>query len=218
MTFRLRTWLSNFLNRPGKPDGQGRYVHPSVLIDGACTIGSGTSIWQLSHLFEDCSIGENCILGQNVMVGKGVRIGNGCKVQNNVSLYEGVTLEDYVFCGPSCVFTNVINPRAEIERKHEFKPTHVKRGATIGANATIVCGHEIGRYAFIGAGSVVTRNVNDFEMVVGNPAKKMGYVCKCGEKLSTPDFDETTCEACGEVLVKDSKGQITLQNNEFVDE
>jgi len=192
--------LSRFLNRTCFCSSQKRFfgveIHPTAVIDGACKIGAGTRIWHFVHLFENSTIGENCILGQNVMVGSNVRIGDGCKVQNNVSLYEGVILEDKVFCGPSCVFTNVLNPRAEIERKHEIKTTRVRTGATIGANATIVCGVTIGEYAFVGAGSVVTTNVRDYEVVVGNPSQKIGYICKCGEMLPRHEWTEMACEKC----------------------
>jgi len=159
------------------------YVHPSSFVDENVYIGKGTKIWHFCHLLKDTKIGENCILGQNVMVGPDVIIGNRCKIQNNVSVYKGVILEDEVFCGPSCVFTNVINPRSFIERKEEFKETIVKKGATIGANATIVCGNTIGRYALVGAGAVVTHNVEDYALVVGVPARQIGWVCKCGKTL-----------------------------------
>ena len=159
------------------------FVHPTSIIDEDVKIGEGTKIWHFSHILKNTVIGENCVIGQNVMIGPDVKIGKGCKIQNNVSVYKGVILEDYVFCGPSCVFTNVINPRAFIERKDEFKTTLVKKGATIGANATIICGNTIGKYAFIGAGAVVTKDVPDYALVVGVPAKIVGWVCKCGNKL-----------------------------------
>jgi UDP-2-acetamido-3-amino-2,3-dideoxy-glucuronate N-acetyltransferase len=172
------------------------FAHESSCIDEGCTIGSGTKIWHFCHIMSDAHIGERCNIGQNVVVLPKVRVGNGVKIQNNVSLYTGVTVEDDVFLGPSCVFTNVINPRAFIERKHEFRATVVKKGASIGANATVVCGNDIGRYALVGAGSVVSRNVPDFAMVYGSPARVRGYVCKCGEKLLFNNF-RAVCGACG---------------------
>ena len=174
------------------------FIHDTVVVDEAAKIGDGTKIWHFSHVSENAEIGANCSIGQNVFVGKGVVIGDGCKVQNNVSVYEGVILEDGVFCGPSMVFTNVINPRAEIERKHEFKQTLVRQGATIGANATILCGITLGRYSFIGAGAVVTKDVPDFALVVGNPARQAGFMCQCGEKLSGGVWQDAACPSCGE--------------------
>jgi predicted dehydrogenase/acetyltransferase-like isoleucine patch superfamily enzyme len=165
----------------------GVQIHPSAYIDQPCEIGSGTRIWHFVHILPHSKIGRDCSLGQNVMIGPDVRLGNGCKIQNNVSLYQGVTLEDDVFCGPSCVFTNVNNPRADIERKDEFRPTLVKRGATIGANATIVCGHTLGEYAFIAAGAVVTRDVPPFALMAGVPAQRIGWMSHAGEKLG-PDL------------------------------
>ena len=160
------------------------FVHPSTVIDNHVSIGEGTKIWHFSHILSHSRIGEHCNIGQNVVIGPDVTIGKSCKIQNNVSIYAGVTLEDGVFCGPSMVFTNVHNPRAEIKKMDEARPTLVKRGATIGANATIVCGVTIGRYAFVGAGAVVTKDVADYELVAGNPAKQIGWVCHCGEKLN----------------------------------
>jgi UDP-2-acetamido-3-amino-2,3-dideoxy-glucuronate N-acetyltransferase len=159
------------------------FAHPSAFIDSDVEIGAGTRIWHFSHLLSGSSIGRNCVIGQNVMIGPRVRVGNGCKIQNNVSVYEGVTLEDDVFCGPSAVFTNVITPRAFIEKKNEFLPTRVGCGATIGANATVICGRTIGRYAMIGAGAVVTRAVDPYALVVGSPARFCGWVGKGGERL-----------------------------------
>lgn len=158
-------------------------LHESCYIDEDVTIGEGTAIWHFCHILPGASIGRDCVLGQSVMIGCGVRIGNGCKIQNHVSVYEGVELEDEVFCGPSCVFTNVINPRAAIPRKDEFKSTIVKRGATIGANATIVCGHTIGAYAFVAAGAVVVSDVPDFGLVAGVPARRIGWMSKAGARL-----------------------------------
>jgi len=160
------------------------FIHKSSYIDDNVKIGNGTKIWHFSHVLKNSSIGKNCIIGQNVMIGSDVEIGDGCKIQNNVSIYKGVTLEDNVFCGPSCVFTNVINPRAFIERKAEFKKTLVKKGATISANATLICGVTVGKYAFIGAGALVTKNVPDYSLVYGNPARIKGWMCKCGIKLN----------------------------------
>ncbi|MBV9019073.1 MAG: Gfo/Idh/MocA family oxidoreductase [Alphaproteobacteria bacterium] len=168
------------VSRPMYP---GVQVHPSAFVDEPCEIGPGTRIWHFVHVLPRTRIGRDCSLGQNVMVGPDVSLGDGCKIQNNVSLYKGVTLEDGVFCGPSCVFTNVNNPRAEIERKDEFRPTLVRRGATIGANATIVCGHTIGEYAFIAAGAVVTTDVPAFALMAGVPARRIGWMSHAGEGL-----------------------------------
>lgn len=173
----------------------GFYAHPTAVIDEPCEIGSGTRIWHFSHVMAGARIGEKCILGQNVYVDREVRIGRGCKIQNNVSVYKGVLLEDGVFCGPSVTFTNVLNPRAFIERKQEFRPTTVGKGATIGANATIVCGLTIGPYALVGAGSVVVHDVPAHALVVGVPARQLGRVCRCGVTL--PGGGEPVCPACG---------------------
>src|SRR5436190_11185743 len=159
------------------------FVHESSYVDDGAQVGRGTKIWHFCHVMPGAVIGERCNLGQNVVVMPGTRIGNNVKIQNNVSLYEGVTLEDDVFCGPSCVFTNVINPRSAIPRKTEFRPTIVKRGATIGANATIVCGHVIGSYAFIGAGAVVTKDVPAYALMIGAPARRMGWISRAGARL-----------------------------------
>ncbi len=172
------------------------FVHPSSYVDEPCSIGAGTKIWHFSHVMANSTIGRSCIIGQNVLVASGVTLGENCKIQNNVSLYTGVILEDHVFCGPSMVFTNVINPRCEVIRKDEYKRTLVKRGASIGANATIVCGVTIGAYAFVGAGAVVTRDVPDFALVVGNAARQRGWMCRCGIKLNL-DSDAARCAACG---------------------
>lgn len=166
------------------------------LIDDGARIGKGTRIWQFCNIMDDVVIGEHCNIGQNVFVESGVRIGNHVKIKNNVALYQGVVCEDDVFLGPNCVFTNVINPRSFIEKKHEFKKTIVKKGATVGANATILCGNTIGCYAMIGAGAVVTHNVDAYQLVVGNPARIAGYVCKCGEKLTQTD-EKYICNVCG---------------------
>lgn len=180
------------------------FVHPSSYVDEGCTIGEGTKIWHFSHIMQGCTIGEKCNIGQNVVISPGVVLGNGCKIQNNVSVYTGVICEDGVFLGPSCVFTNVINPRAFIERKSEYRKTVVKEGASIGANATIVCGHDIGRYAFVGAGSVVTKDVPDYAMVYGSPARIHGWVCRCGEKLEFHD-GKAVCAACGASYQKENE-------------
>jgi UDP-2-acetamido-3-amino-2,3-dideoxy-glucuronate N-acetyltransferase len=161
------------------------FADETAVIDAGARIGAGTKIWHFCHVSGDAEIGERCVLGQNVFVANGTKIGNGCKLQNNVSIYTGVTLEDDVFCGPSMVFTNVINPRAFVERKHEFRKTLVQRGASIGANATIVCGVLIGRYAMIGAGAVLTKDAPDFALMVGVPASQRGWVCSCGMGLDS---------------------------------
>ena len=158
-------------------------IHDSAYVDEPCEIGAGTRIWHFSHIMRGCRVGRDCVIGQNVMIGPNVVVGNRCKIQNNVSLYDGVVLEDGVFCGPSCVFTNVNNPRAEIERKGAFLSTTVRRGATVGANATIVCGHEIGAYSFIAAGAVVTRDVPVYALMAGVPAKRVGWMSRAGARL-----------------------------------
>ena len=172
------------------------FAHESAYVDEPCEIGAGTKIWHFSHVMKDSVIGKACNIGQNVLVSSGVRMGDNCKIQNNVSLYTGVVLEDHVFCGPSMVFTNVVNPRSEVVRKDEYKTTLVKCGASIGANATVVCGITIGQYAFIGAGAVVTRDVADFALVVGNPARPQGWMCRCGIKLRV-EGPQARCAACG---------------------
>ncbi|MEH6632318.1 MAG: acyltransferase [Halopseudomonas aestusnigri] len=159
------------------------FIHESAYVDDDVSIGNGTKIWHFSHILGRVTIGENCTFGQNVMVGPSVTIGNNCKIQNNVSIYKGITLEDGVFCGPSCVFTNVNNPRAEIERKSEFLETVIRKGTTIGANATIVCGYELGEYCFIAAGAVVTGNVKPYALMAGVPARHIGWMSKAGCKL-----------------------------------
>ena len=176
-----------------KVRSQGFFVHHSVEIDENVRIEKDTKIWHFSHILSGSKIGKQCNIGQNVVIGPDVTVGNECKIQNNVSVYKGVTLEDGVFCGPSMVFTNVYNPRAEIRKMDEARPTLVKKGATIGANATIICGNDIGRYAFIGAGAVVTKDVPDYALVVGNPATQTGWVCECGERLD----EDMKCPICG---------------------
>jgi len=163
------------------------FYHPSAFIDEPCVIGKGTKIWHFCHIMSGAEIGENCVLGQNVMVGNDVTIGNNVKIQNNVSVYSGVVLEDDVFCGPSCVFTNVINPRSQIIRRHEYRRTLVRRGATIGANATIICGITIGRYAFIGAGSVVRKDVPDYALIIGVPGVQKGWMSRHGNRLQATE-------------------------------
>jgi UDP-2-acetamido-3-amino-2,3-dideoxy-glucuronate N-acetyltransferase len=172
----------------------GAFVHESAWVDAGASIGAGTRIWHFVHVLPGTVIGQNCVLGQNVMAGPDVSIGDGCKIQNNVALYRGVVLEDDVFCGPSCVFTNVLTPRAHVERKNEFAPTLVRRGATIGANATIVCGNTLGAYCMIAAGAVVTKDVPDFALMAGVPARRIGWVSRSGERLG-PDL---TCPRTGE--------------------
>ena len=167
-----------------KPDPSGVFIHGSSYVDEGVAIGKGTRIWHFSHIMKGSVIGENCNIGQNVMIGPDVVIGNHVKIQNNVSIYKGVTLEDHVFCGPSCVFTNVINPRSEIVRKEEIRKTIVRRGATIGANATIVCGNQIGSYAFLGAGTVVVKDVPSYALILGVPGKVAGDMCVCGVRLN----------------------------------
>jgi UDP-2-acetamido-3-amino-2,3-dideoxy-glucuronate N-acetyltransferase len=169
------------------------YSHPSAIIDPDCSIGDGTKIWHFSHIMTGSVIGENCNLGQNVVVSPGVILGNNVKVQNNVSIYTGVICEDDVFIGPSAVFTNVLNPRSAVNRKSQYRTTLVRRGATIGANATIVCGHEIGMFAFIGAGAVITKEVRPYALVVGNPAKQIGWVSEFGHRLLFDDKGYAHC-------------------------
>jgi UDP-2-acetamido-3-amino-2,3-dideoxy-glucuronate N-acetyltransferase len=178
----------------------GYQAHPTATIDPGCTIGPGTAVWHYTHVSTGARVGARCSIGQNVYVARDVVVGDNVKIQNNVSLYEGVTLEDDVFCGPSMVFTNVVNPRSHVSRKHEYRKTLVRRGATIGANATIVCGHTIGEYAFIGAGAVVTGDVPDYALLLGVPARLAGWMCACGVRLQAPASGAdaaVTCAACG---------------------
>ena len=175
------------------------FAHESAYVDDGAEIGDGTKIWHFSHVMSGSRIGNGCNIGQNVVISPGVTIGNNVKIQNNVSVYTGVVLEDDVFCGPSMVFTNVVNPRSHVSRKHEYQQTIVGRGASLGANSTIVCGHNIGRYAFIGAGAVVTRDMPDYALAVGNPARVVGWVCLCGMKIAagaTPPA-RARCQSCG---------------------
>ncbi len=171
-------------------------VHPTAVIDDGAVIGAGTRIWHFCHVMSGAVIGRDCVLGHNVFVGRGVRIGDGCKLENNVSLFEGVELDAGVFCGPSVVFTNVRTPRAHVDRHGEFLPTLVGRGATLGANSTIVCGIRIGAFATVGAGSVVTKSVPDYALCYGNPAKQAGWMCECGERLDLTE-DAMQCRRCG---------------------
>ena len=169
------------------------FAHETAIVDVACTIGKGTKIWHFSHIMANCSIGEKCNIGQNVVISPGVSLGNNVKVQNNVSIYSGVTCDDDVFLGPSMVFTNIINPRSAINRRDQYVKTHVGKGASIGANATIICGHDIGQYAFVGAGAVVTKTIPAFALVVGNPAKQIGWVGEYGHRLQFNDHGIAIC-------------------------
>ena len=187
---------------------QDYYAHPTAIIDEGCNIGSGTKIWHFAHVMPICSLGENCNLGQNVVISPQVVLGNNVKVQNNVSIYTGVICDDDVFLGPSMVFTNVINPRSAVNRRDQYLKTHVGRGASIGANATIVCGHDIGEYAFIGAGAVVTKTVPAFALVIGNPARQTGWMSTFGHKLK---FDEQGFAMCPE-----SEERYQLQNGKVI--
>ena len=185
-----------------RPDSTGAFVHPTAIIDQGAVVGTGTKVWHFSHILSGSKIGDSCNIGQNVVIGPDVSIGRNCKLQNNVSVYKGVTLEDGVFCGPSMVFTNIYNPRAEIRKMDQVRTTLVKHGATIGANSTIVCGTTLGRYSFVGAGAVVTRNVPDHALVIGNPAKQIGWMCECGERLA----DDLECVVCGKKYDKTAEG------------
>lgn len=178
-------------------DDKKFFVHESSYVDEPCQIGEGTKIWHFSHIMENCKIGNNCNIGQNVVISPDVILGNGVKVQNNVSVYTGVICEDNVFLGPSCVFTNVINPRSFISRKDEYKTTLIKEGASIGANATIVCGNTIGKFAFVAAGAVVTKDIPDYALVMGNPARIKKYVCECSEEMKWGLDNIFICPNCG---------------------
>jgi UDP-2-acetamido-3-amino-2,3-dideoxy-glucuronate N-acetyltransferase len=187
---------------------QDFFAHETALVDDGCSIGKGSKIWHFSHIMPNCILGEKCNIGQNVVISPEVVLGNNVKVQNNVSIYTGVTCDDDVFLGPSMVFTNVINPRSAINRREQYAKTHVGKGASIGANATIVCGHDIGQYAFIGAGAVVTKNVPPFALVVGNPAKQLGWVGEYGHRL---DFNKDGIAVCPE-----SEQQYKLENSSVI--
>ena len=180
------------------------FIHESAYVDDGAQVGAGTKIWHFCHVMPGAVIGERCSLGQNVVVMNGTRLGANCKIQNNVSIYEGVELEADVFCGPSMVFTNVLNPRSHVSRKHEYRRTLVKRGTSIGANATIVCGTTLGEYAFIGAGAVVTKDVPAYALMAGVPARRIGWMCQCGERL--PDSGAGTCAACGTTYDRSGDG------------
>ncbi|HNW67657.1 MAG TPA: acyltransferase [Bacteroidales bacterium] len=175
------------------------FAHSSAIIDDNCTIGEGTKIWHFSHIMSGCIIGEHCNIGQNVVISPEVVLGKNVKIQNNVSVYTGVTCEDDVFLGPSMVFTNVTNPRSAVNRKNQYAKTHVGRGATIGANATVVCGHDIGKFAFIGAGAVVTKTIPDYALVVGNPSKQIGWMSEYGHRLIFNENGLATCPESGEI-------------------
>jgi len=176
------------------------FVHESSYVDEGAEIGEGTKIWHFSHIMRGAKIGKNCSIGQNVNIGSSAIIGNGVKIQNNVSVYDDVIIEDDVFCGPSCVFTNVINPRSFIERKHEYKKTIIKKGASIGANATIVCGVTVGEYALVGAGSVVIKNIQPYTTIVGNPSREIGFICQCGNRLE----ENLCCPVCNKKYINDN--------------
>jgi UDP-2-acetamido-3-amino-2,3-dideoxy-glucuronate N-acetyltransferase len=205
----------NVISLNGHGIAEPYLAHETSVIDSPCRIGKDTKIWHFSHIMRGSEIGDRCNIGQNVVVSPGVKIGNNVKIQNNVSVYEGVILEDDVFCGPSMVFTNVINPRSHISRKHEYRQTLVKKGASIGANSTIVCGNTIGRYAFVGAGAVVTKDVPDHALVVGNPAKIVGWMCECGYQLT---FNENTanCSACEKQYIKDKESVSVVDDKEMI--
>ncbi len=185
--------------------GKEYFIHNTAVVDEPTEIGRGTKIWHFTHIMSGARIGENCIIGQNVFIGSGAVLGNNIKIQNNVSIFDGVILEDDVFCGPSMVFTNVFNPRSFISRKKEFRKTLVRKGATIGANVTIVCGNTIGQYAFIGAGSVVTKDIPDYALVYGNPGKPKGWVCQCAEEIRFRSGN-AVCRACGKKYTKNRFG------------
>jgi UDP-2-acetamido-3-amino-2,3-dideoxy-glucuronate N-acetyltransferase len=180
------------------------FVHESAYVDDGAQVGAGSKVWHFCHIMSGAVIGERCSLGQNVVMMNGTRMGDNCKIQNNVSIYEGVELEDDVFCGPSMVFTNVINPRSHVSRKAEYRRTLVKRGASIGANATIVCGATLGEYAFIGAGAVVTKDVPPYALMAGVPARRIGWMCQCGERLT--DSGVGTCSSCGTTYERSGDG------------
>jgi UDP-2-acetamido-3-amino-2,3-dideoxy-glucuronate N-acetyltransferase len=194
---------------------ESAYIHESAVVDDDVTIGKNTKIWHFSHVQKGADIGENCTLGQNVNIGNNVRIGSNCKIQNNVSVYEGVTLEDYVFCGPSMVFTNIKVPRCKYPQRGSafYQKTLVKEGASIGANATIICGNTIGRHALIGAGSVVTSDVPDYALMAGNPARRIGWLCECGERLAGESIRQ--CRKCGRKYIEEN-GILREEENDAV--
>lgn len=177
------------------------FAHESAYVDDGCSIGEGTKIWHFSHIMSNCTIGNACNIGQNVVISPEVILGNNVKIQNNVSIYTGVTCDDDVFLGPSCVFTNVINPRSAVNRRGQYAKTHLGKGASIGANATIVCGHDIGRYAFVGAGAVVTKNIADYALVVGNPSKQIGWISEYGHRLTFNKNGEAICPESNDIYI-----------------
>jgi UDP-2-acetamido-3-amino-2,3-dideoxy-glucuronate N-acetyltransferase len=183
----------------------GYFVHPTAVVDAGARIGEGTRIWHFAHVDAGAVIGRDCVIGQGCYIAS-VRIGDGVRIQNNVSIYAGVTLEDHVFCGPSAVFTNVINPRSEVSRKAEYRPTLLRRGATVGANATVICGATLGTYAFVGAGAVVRGDVPDHALVVGVPARRIGWMCACGERLGGGAGEQLSCASCGRAYRRQGDG------------
>ncbi len=191
--------------------GKPPFVHESSYVDDGAEVGSGTKVWHFSHVMAGAKVGERCVIGQNVNIGSGAVLGSNVKVQNNVSIYDDVEIEDDVFCGPSMVFTNVLTPRAHVSRKSEYGRTLVRRGATLGANCTVVCGNQIGRYAMVGAGAVVTRDVADYALVVGNPARGIGWVCNCGERIVF-DAGAAACARCGKKYRQKSETEIEENN------
>lgn len=201
--------------------GETYFVHPSAYVDEPASIGTGSKIWHFCHLMPNAILGSNCILGQNVFVASGVKLGDRVKVQNNVSIYTGVICEDDVFLGPSMVFTNVINPRSHIERKEEFRSTLLKQGASVGANATIICGATLGRFCFVGAGSVVTHDVPDYGLIYGVPARLRGHVCQCGVNLPFSRLvgpEQTQCPSCNLRYVKNEGGRVSVQTPSSLEE
>ena len=189
------------------------FIHESSVVDEPVKIGDGTKIWHFCHISTGATIGSNCSLGQNVYVSGKAKIGNNVKIQNNVSVYDGVTLEDYVFCGPSMVFTNIIDPRSKHPKEKKYTPTLVKEGASIGANVTVVCGNTIGKHAFIGSGSVITKDIPDYALAFGSPAKVKGWMCECGKKLNFDNVTETTCQKCQLKYIK-KKDKVALSSKE----
>ena len=191
------------------------FIHPTAVVDEGATLGEGTKVWHFSHIMSDAVVGKRCNIGQNVVISPGVILGSNVKIQNNVSLYTGVICDDDVFLGPSCVFTNVVNPRSAVNRRGQYAQTRVGRGASIGANATIVCGHDIGQFAFIGAGAVVTKQVPDYALVVGNPARQMGWMSEFGHKLLFDEQGQATCPESGEAYRLD-QGTVSKIPRSFV--